>query len=50
MAKKLLQEQGIVVTPGIGFGEYGEGFIRLALTVDENVLEEVFTRIEKMEW
>ncbi len=30
MAKKLLQEQGIVVTPGIGFGKSGEGYIRLA--------------------
>lgn len=50
MAKKLLQEQGIVVTPGIGFGEYGEGFIRLALTVEENVLEEVFNKIKNIEW
>ena len=50
MAKKLLQEQGIVITPGTGFGKDGEGFIRLALTVDENTLEEVFNRIEKIKW
>ncbi len=50
MAKKLLQEEGIVITPGTGFGEHGEGFIRLALTVDENILEEVFSRIERIKW
>jgi len=31
-AKKLLEEKGIVVTPGIGFGEYGEGYFRISIT------------------
>ncbi len=31
-AKKLLEEKGIVVTPGVGFGEYGEGYFRISLT------------------
>lgn len=31
-AKKLLEERGIVVTPGVGFGEYGEGYFRISIT------------------
>ena len=30
--KKLLEEKGIVVTPGVGFGEYGEGYFRISIT------------------
>ncbi len=50
MAMKLLEEQGIVVTPGVGFGKSGEGFIRMALTVDEAKIKEVFDRIKKINW
>ncbi|MCX6687641.1 MAG: LL-diaminopimelate aminotransferase [Methanoregula sp.] len=31
-AAKLLSETGIVVTPGVGFGPGGEGYVRFALT------------------
>lgn len=31
-AKKLLEEKGIVVTPGVGFGEFGEGYFRISIT------------------
>jgi alanine-synthesizing transaminase len=34
-AKLLLQRAGVAVSPGIGFGEYGDGHVRLALV--ENV-------------
>jgi len=37
-SKYLLKEKGIAVTPGVGFGRYGEGYIRFALTVGKNVL------------
>ena len=30
-SKLLLQEAQVAVSPGIGFGEYGEGYVRLAL-------------------
>ncbi len=50
MAMKMLEEKGIVVTPGIGFGEAGEGFIRMALTVNDETLEEVFKRIKEIKW
>jgi LL-diaminopimelate aminotransferase len=42
----LLEQGGIVVTPGIGFGEAGEGYIRMALTVDETKLEEAVERLK----
>jgi LL-diaminopimelate aminotransferase len=47
-AAKLLKEAGIVVTPGNGFGEPGEGFFRLALTVDKNRLKEALERISSL--
>jgi len=43
----LLEKTGIIVTPGIGYGEYGEGYVRIALTVDEKRLEEAIDRIKK---
>ena len=46
-ANLLLEKTGIIVTPGIGYGEYGEGYVRIALTVDEKRLEEAIERLEK---
>jgi LL-diaminopimelate aminotransferase len=43
----LLEKTGIIVTPGIGYGEYGEEYVRIALTVDEKRLEEAIERIKK---
>jgi LL-diaminopimelate aminotransferase len=43
----LLEKAGIIVTPGIGYGEYGEGYVRIALTVNEKRLEEAMKRMEK---
>jgi LL-diaminopimelate aminotransferase len=45
-AKKLLVEAGVVVTPGVGFGEYGEGYFRISLTQPEEILEEAVLRIQ----
>ncbi|MFQ5836155.1 MAG: aminotransferase class I/II-fold pyridoxal phosphate-dependent enzyme, partial [bacterium] len=44
-AELLMQRCGVVVTPGIGFGFWGEGYIRIALTVTEERLEEAVKRI-----
>nr|MBP7088911.1 aminotransferase class I/II-fold pyridoxal phosphate-dependent enzyme [Candidatus Omnitrophota bacterium] len=41
-SKYLLSEKKIIATAGVGFGKYGEGFIRFSLTVDESVLKKVF--------
>ncbi len=46
-ATKVLEKAGVLITPGTGFGDYGEGFIRIALTVEEEVYREVLDRIEK---
>ncbi len=46
-AKDLLDKADIVVTPGNGFGESGEGYIRMALTVDKNRLAEAVGRINE---
>ena len=48
LAAKLLTEAGVVVTPGNGFGEPGEGYVRLALTQDESRLMEAVERIKRM--
>jgi len=45
--KKLINV-GVVLTPGIGFGEYGEGFVRIALTQPIERIREALERIEKV--
>ncbi len=42
----LLEKTGVVVTPGSGFGEYGEGYFRIALTVEVDRLKEAMDRIK----
>ncbi|HAP32614.1 MAG TPA: LL-diaminopimelate aminotransferase [Firmicutes bacterium] len=42
----ILEQTGVVLTPGRGFGEYGEGYFRIALTVDEGRLQEAMARIK----
>jgi LL-diaminopimelate aminotransferase len=44
-AALLLEKANIVVTPGIGFGKYGEGYIRMALTVPKERIDEAIQRI-----
>jgi len=43
--KKLLDEAGIAVTPGIGYGKEGEGYIRLSLTICDDHLEQGMGRL-----
>lgn len=45
--KKLINESGLVVTPGIGFGDQGEGYFRLAMTVDTPDIERALERLGK---
>jgi LL-diaminopimelate aminotransferase len=46
-ASSLLDEAGIVVTPGIGYGKHGEGYVRISLTVPDQRLDEALARLEK---
>jgi LL-diaminopimelate aminotransferase len=43
----LLEKVGIITTPGNGFGEPGEGYFRISLTVPEERLEEAVARLAK---
>ena len=47
-AARLLKEANIVATPGVGFGKYGEGYIRMALTVPEERIREALGRLKKI--
>lgn len=44
-AELLLEKAGIVATPGNGFGSPGEGYVRMALTVGKERLQEAVDRI-----
>jgi len=44
----MLREIGVAVAPGTGFGEYGEGYVRFALCMDEKRIKEALKRIEKL--
>ena len=50
VSEKLLTEADIVMTPGIGFGGSCDGYIRAALTVPEERLEEATQRMGKLRW
>ena len=45
---KLLEEAGVVTTPGNGFGEAGEGYVRFTVCVDKERLREVAERIRRV--
>jgi len=47
-ATLLLEKCGIVATPGNGFGKEGEGYIRIAITVNEARLREAIERLKKI--
>ena len=47
---KLLDEAGIVCTPGNGLGISGEGYVRFALTVEMPRINEALKRIAKLKW
>lgn len=42
----LLDDCGIVVSPGNAFGEHGEGFFRIAMTTDVPRIQEAFKRMK----
>lgn len=47
-ATDLLEKTGVVVTPGLGYGQWGEGYFRISLTYPDEVLEEALSRIMEM--
>lgn len=45
-AVDLATEAGVLVVPGIAFGEFGEGFVRVALVQEDGVMAEAVRRIQ----
>ena len=45
LANTLLEEVGVVVTPGVGYGKNGEGYIRLSLTIPDAGLVKGLSRL-----
>lgn len=46
-AKQLLVHAKVAVSPGIGFGEYGEGFVRVALVENEHRIRQAARNVKK---
>ena len=46
-ATALLEDAGVVVTPGLGYGQWSEGYFRISLTYPDKVIEEAISRIRE---
>ena len=46
-SKLLIEEADVAVSPGLGFGEYGEGFVRIALVENEHRIRQAARNIKK---
>ena len=44
---KLMEKTGVIVTPGSAFGKGGEGYVRMALVVDEKMIEEIIRVLDE---
>lgn len=47
--EKLVRETGIALSPGVGFGPEGEGFVRFALVTRESRLYDLLVRLKKFQ-
>jgi len=47
-ASEILEKANLVVTPGVGFGKCGEGYIRFSLTVKVERIKEALERLKKV--
>jgi LL-diaminopimelate aminotransferase len=43
----MLERSGVILGPGLGWGQYGEGYFRIALTVGEDLLRQALDRLCK---
>jgi alanine-synthesizing transaminase len=46
-AKLLIEKADVAVSPGLGFGEYGEGFVRIALVENEHRIRQAARNLKK---
>ena len=46
-SKLLIEKADVAVSPGLGFGEYGEGFVRIGLVENEHRIRQAARNIKK---
>lgn len=46
-AEYVFEKSGVVVTPGNGYGEHGEGFFRISLCIEQERIQEALERIKQ---
>ncbi len=47
-AKLMIEEAGVAVAPGVAFGEYGEGFVRIGLVENEHRIRQAARNVKKL--
>ena len=47
-SKMLMQEAGVAVSPGVGFGENGEGYVRMALVENEQRIRQAARNLKSL--
>ncbi|GAB4516370.1 MAG: LL-diaminopimelate aminotransferase [Amphiplicatus sp.] len=47
-AKKLMEEADVAVAPGVGFGEHGEGYVRIGLVENEQRIRQAARNVKRM--
>lgn len=43
----VLEKAGVIITPGNGYGQYGEGYFRISITIPEEKIKEGLRRLEE---
>jgi alanine-synthesizing transaminase len=46
-SKLLIEEAGVAVAPGVAFGEYGEGYVRIGLVENENRIRQAARNVRR---
>lgn len=46
-AELVLEKAGVIITPGNGYGRFGEGYFRIAMTVDKSRMKEAINRMQQ---
>ncbi|MGI9859886.1 LL-diaminopimelate aminotransferase [Moorella naiadis] len=47
-AEMVLEKAGVIITPGNGYGSYGEGYFRIALTISKERMREAIERLSRV--
>lgn len=47
VGERLVKETGVVVSPGVGFGKHGEGYVRISLVTHDKRFHDALLRIKK---